>query len=62
MAKLSGLHDLSLDISLLSIERSIQFLASEMQAVRRPEERSNEAASAHKLSWLKKKKISAKKN
>jgi len=52
MAKLSGLHDLSLDISLLSIERSIQFLASEMQAVRRPEERSKEAASAHKLSWF----------
>lgn len=50
IAKLSGLLDLSLDFSLLAIERSTQVFASEIQAVRRLEGRSKEAASAHKPS------------
>ena len=52
IAKLSGLHDLSFDCSLLAIERSTQFFASEMQDVRIPEGRSKDAASAHKLSCI----------
>lgn len=52
IAKSSGLHDLSFDLSLLAMARSIQFLASEMQAVRIHEERSKDAASAHKLSCI----------
>jgi hypothetical protein len=52
IAKLSGLHDLSFDFSLLAIERSTQFFASEMQAVRRLEDRSKEAASAHSPSCI----------
>lgn len=52
MAKLSGFCDLSFDSSLLAIERSIQFFASEIQAVRSQEGKSKEAASAHKLSCI----------
>ena len=54
IAKLSGLQLLSFDfsMSLLLIERSTQFFASEMQAVNKAEGKSKEAASAHMLSCI----------
>lgn len=52
IAKLSGFRDLSLASSILAVERSIQFFASEMQAFRSQEGKSKEAASAHKLSCI----------
>jgi hypothetical protein len=52
MAKLSGFRDLSFASSLLAVESSIQFFASEMQALRSQEGKSKEAASAHKLSCI----------
>jgi hypothetical protein len=50
IAKLSGFYDLSFDSSLLVTDRTIQDFASKMQAVRSPEGKSKEAASAHKFS------------
>lgn len=52
IAKSSGFCDLSVESSLLFEERSIQFFASEMQAVRSQEGKSKEAASAHMLSCI----------
>ena len=52
IAKLSGLQDLSFDLSLREMERSTQLFASEMQADRRLEGRSKEAASAHNPSYI----------
>lgn len=52
MAKLSGLYDLSFDISLLETAMSTQFCASEMHDVKSEEGRSKEAASAHMLSYI----------
>lgn len=54
MAKLSGLQDLSFEFSLLATVRSTQSFASEIQAIRRLDGSSKEAASEHSPSCISK--------